>query len=242
MQVDLLDVNNYILVNKTLIKIFGLKAAAYCAELFTIVKKAVSKNKVVENDFICVDRNYIESTIGVDVDEQKQFEDAWETMDLLFKHPSKPDTFTLNVSGFVELISATKGLSKTELKKIKSRLKPQPRASTEEKKKAIANALKSNVVCSNERVMLKIYEWIDELCINVKYPLSNTVVKSFVDTLTNYTKDEEKSISIIQIAINNGWKDCYWAINSYERNIANRPRTTNQSKASASDVDKEEAF
>ena len=242
MQVDLLDLNNYILVNKTLIKIFGLKAAAYCAELFTIVKKAVAKHKVVENNFICVDRDYVESTIGVDKEEQQQFENVWETMDLLAKHPSKPDTFTLNVSGFVELISATKGLSKTELKKIKSRLKPQPRVSKEDKKKEIVKALKYNVVCSNETIKNKIYEWIDELCINGKYPLSNAVVKSFVDTLENYTQDEVKATSIIQIAINNGWKECYWAINSYERNVANRPRTTNQSKASVNDVDKEEAF
>ena len=243
MLVDLLDLNNYLLINTTLIKIFGLKAAAYCSELFTIVKKAVSKNKVVENQYIAVDRNYVESKIGVSIEEQIQFEDAWAAVDLLARHPSKKDTFTLNVSGFVQLITNAKDLTKTEIDKLKKKLKvKQTRVSKEEKNKAVAQALKNGIIHTNLSIKAKLEEWVDEMCQNYQYPLSKSVVKSFVDTLDKYTQNEDVATTIIQIAINNGYRDCTWAINSYERTIGNRPRATTQTKASSADVDKGEAF
>lgn len=61
MLIDILNSANYIMVNRDAIRIFGLNTAVYCAELLNIYKKAVIKQKLVDDTYFRVDRKYIEN-------------------------------------------------------------------------------------------------------------------------------------------------------------------------------------
>ena len=59
MLLDLLAQDNFINVNINLIKSLGLNTAIYVAELLNIYRKAVTKNKLVDDMYSKVSRDYI---------------------------------------------------------------------------------------------------------------------------------------------------------------------------------------
>lgn len=244
MYVDLVDSRNYLLVNTSLIKVLGLTGAVYCSELFTIIKRAASKKKVVDNYYVTVDRDYVANTLGISAEEQIQLENNWEKADFLERHKTKPDTFALNVKHLMMLISNQEEFTDEELSELKKKLQLKTAESKKEaKKQAIINGLKKSLVITDMELKAKVEEWIDTICsVNLGKALTKNNVQTFIDTLDKYTSDAEVAKEVVQVAINNAWRDCSWAINSYEKSKGTGPRKTTQRKATRENIDTEEAF
>ena len=252
MYVDLIDSNNYISINISLIKMLGLPTAAYCSEIFSILKKAITKNKLVEdNSCIKVDRSYIESRTGILPKEQLEIESILSKNNLISKVSPDGDIFSVNMSLFVQLISGIEDLNKTEFEKLRKKLKPKKESNKEAKRQAIATAIKEGIVYPNLQVKEKLYEWVDTIFANPNFVLTSKIVDVFIATLDSYVNgDVDKALKIIQIAINQSFRDCSWAINSYERGLSmskvpgstNMPRVTRQTRATKEDLNGGEEF
>ena len=224
MYVDVLNSDNYLFVNISLIKVLGLSGAAYCAELFNILKKAITKDKLVEDCYVKVDRDYIESRTGVSISEQKSLEDKWQKMDLINKSTSDEDNvFNINTEGFLSLIVGQESFSNAQIESLKKKLRPKP---TEEDKKvkrlSIVKSMKEGLVCSNPDVREKMYVWIETMS-EGKKRLSNEIVKNFLDGVEEYSQGNVSTmLKIIGKAIDNVYLEASYAINSYESDLKYR--------------------
>ena len=223
MYVDLLDSQNYLLVNISLIKLLGLSGAAYCSELFTIMKKAIKKDKLI-NCCVKVDREYVESKTGVSADEQRALEDCWQKMDLIEKVKGYDENvFDINTEGFLALISGQEDFKDAEIEKLKSKLKPKTAAKEKESKRiAIANGVKASITCPTQEVKEKMDEWVETMSINKK-PLSKSIAKVFYDAVVKYSGGDTYVMEkVIQKAISNGYADVDYAIHAYETSLTHK--------------------
>lgn len=59
MLLDLLSQNNYNSYNISLAKIIGLHPAIYVNTLLSINSKAISKQRLTNEEYFCIDRNYV---------------------------------------------------------------------------------------------------------------------------------------------------------------------------------------
>lgn len=224
MYVDLLDSENYLLVNVSLIKILGLSGAAYCSELFTIMKKAIKKDKLVNSVYVQVDRDYVESRTGVSIPEQKALEDKWQKMDLIDKKSGDLDNvFNINAGGFLALISCQGEFTKTEMDKLKTKLKPKTSEKEKEGKRiGKAKRIKEAFVCPYPNVKEKLWEWVDMITESRK-PFSEKIANVFWENIKEYSGgDTSVMIKVIQKAITSCYVESAYAISAYEKSLAHR--------------------
>ena len=78
MLINFLSTDNYNSFNIELAHLIGLQEAIYLNELININQKAVRKNKIEDNYFL-VDRKYIESRTTLNIDEQREIDQALQT-------------------------------------------------------------------------------------------------------------------------------------------------------------------
>ena len=243
MYVDVLDQNNYLQINLSLIKVLGLKGAAYATELFSIVKKAATKDKMFGDDAIRINRTYIESRIQVTTEEQYTFDTAWSNLNLVAINNKDKDIIAVNVPGFIELISG-KSLSAADFESVKNSIdnkkaKKKSQAKEKETKKArIIENLCNHIKVSDETLLEKLQNWVSTL-ISVDKLLNVQIVEQFVSDLLTYAgNDITVACKIVHIATCQGWNNCDWAISSYEKNKKNTGvRTTPQQKATKKDIE-----
>ena len=237
-------------INISLIKMLGLPAAAYCSEIFSILKKAITKDKLKEEGSIKVDREYVESRTGLSAKEQLEIENILSRNKFIEKVSSSDDVFVVNVPLFVQLISGSDDLSKTEFEKLRRKYKSK-KESQEAKKQSIATAIKDGIIYPDLQVKEKLCEWVDTIFATTKLQLTSKIVDVFIATLNAYVQgDMDKALKIVQIAINQSFRDCTWAINSYERSLnmsksttaTNTPRVTRQDRATKDDITGGEEF
>ena len=82
MLINFLSTDNYNSFNIELAHLIGLQEAIYLNELININQKAVRKNKIEDNYFL-VDRKYIESRTTLNIDEQREIDQALQTCNLI---------------------------------------------------------------------------------------------------------------------------------------------------------------
>lgn len=240
MLLDLLAQDNFINVNINLIKSLGLNTAIYVAELLNIYRKAVTKNKLVDDMYIKVSRDYITDKTSLLNEEQLICDANLMKINAVKKCPTDPDLLVLDVQLILSLIASD------DIKLIEDIRKrvtvKNPRGVKESKRQQRINALKNSIVCSNYELLTALRDWVDSIFSNPTGYLSEPAIKLFQDTLNNYTQgDLDLALRIVHIATAQSYKDCQWAINVYEKDkvIINRQqqqkltalRVTDQIKA-----------
>lgn len=243
MLVDLLNSQNYIMVNMDAINILGLNTAVYCAELLNVYKKAVLKKKFVnDNKFFKIDREFIAKRTSISVDEQLVCDLNLEKPEvaIIQKDNSNVDVIYFDIERYASIL-AGENVKLQEVVKEKTKSK-SPKGITQAKKDYLIQQLKSSVVCSNFELLKAIHDWIDVITTN-KGNLSIPQVRLFKETLDGYTKgDLDLALEIVKIAAVHSWVDCQWAINYYEkeknyqRNNMGQVRTTGQTRATIKDL------
>lgn len=232
--------NNTISINLKAIEIFGLHTAAYISILIDIYKKASKKNKL-DNDYMRVDRKYITSILSLSSEEQLICDANLMKVALIKKHDDNPDIIKLDLTLYLSM------LNNDDIKlidDIRNHIKiNKPKGIKLSQRQQVINNLKDSIVCSNYELLTALRDWVESIYAKPQGFLSKTAIQAFQDTLNNYTKgDLDLALRIVRIASIQGYRDCQWAINVYEKDLkiqrANSlsVKTTIQQVASESDL------
>lgn len=229
---DIFNQDNSITINYKAITLFGLNTAAYLTLLISIYRKATIKNKL-DNDFFKLDRSYIQELLGMSVEEQLVCDGNLLKLSIIRKSPDDPNRIKVDLKLYLSL------LNDDDLKLIdevrKSMKVTRPKGLKQSQRQIQINNLKDCIQCSNYELLTALRDWVDGVYANPKGFLSKASIKVFQDTLNNYTKgDLDLALRIVQIATVQGYRDCNWAINVYEKESKPRQavRVTEQEVAS----------
>lgn len=229
---DIFNQDNSITINYKAITLFGLNTAAYLTLLISIYRKATRKNKL-DNDFFKLDRSYIQELLGMSVEEQLVCDGNLLKLSIIRKSPDDPNRIKVDLKLYLSL------LNDDDLKLIdevrKSMKVTRPKGLKQSQRQIQINNLKDCIQCSNYELLTALRDWVDGVYANPKGFLSRASIKVFQDTLNNYTKgDLDLALRIVRIATVQGYRDCNWAINVYEKESKPRQavRVTEQEVAS----------
>lgn len=229
---DIFNQDNSITINYKAITLFGLNTAAYLTLLISIYRKATRKNKL-DNDFFKLDRSYIQELLGMSVEEQLICDGNLLKLSIIRKSPDDPNRIKVDLKLYLSL------LNDEDLKLIddvrKSMKVTRPKGLKQSQRQIQINNLKDCIQCSNYELLTALRDWVDGVYANPKGFLSKASIKVFQDTLNNYTKgDLDLALRIVRIATVQGYRDCNWAINVYEKESKPRQavRVTEQEVAS----------
>lgn len=241
MWLDILNEDNSLTLNLKSIQIFGLTNAAYITALIAIFKKATRKNKLYDKNYFKIDRNYIKTTLNLPLETQLVCDSNLIRLNLLKKKDDNPDIISFDIKLYLSLISEEDFNLIENVKKQMEVNKPKGIKQTQ--KQRDINALKDSIRCSNYELLTALRDWVDGVYANPKGFLSRRAITLFQDTLNNYTQgDLDLALKLVDIATVNGYRDCQWAIDKYEKSIksnSNSIRITQQkisTKDSLSDV------
>ena len=252
MLLDILNSNNYISFNITVAKVFGLNAAVYCSELLNIYKKCELKNKFVDDKYIKIDRKYVFERTCLSIEDQLKVDANLMKLNIIIKHKDDPD---IVIFDYQLLYSIACSDDLKLLANVSKRVKiNSPKGTRESMRQRMINDVKNSIVCSNYELLTALRGWVDSIFANPNGYLSKSVVSIFQTTLNNYTKGVlDLALRIVQIATTQGYKNCEWAINLYEKDLKikgdqqarftnNLPRVTTQKKISSKEDVGEEVF
>lgn len=248
---DLLNSNNYLMINLTSVQVLGLRNTIYIAELLNIHKKAVLKDKLVEDDYINVDREFIAKRTTLSIDDQIKCDLNLSKVGIIKKHKDDPDLIKLDTYLYAQIVTNE---NEATLKQISNKVKvDNPKGARETKKQGMIKNFQNHIQCSNYELLTALRDWV-ESTINKSGYTSNKVIDLFQETLNNYTQgDLDMALAIVNIATIQGYKDCQWAINVYEKDKqikrsqqitaqTRMPRVTQQKVATEDDISEEIIF
>lgn len=220
MLIDLLDSSNYIMVNRDAIRILGLNTAVYCAELLNIYKKAMNKDKVFNQTYFVVDRDYIAKRTSIDIEEQLKCDANLAKVKIITTDKDNPDMICLDVEVFASILSSE---DVKLLDHVSDKVKvANPKGVKKAQRDRIINELKNNIECNDIDILFAIKGWIDAIMADQSKCLSTVQVRLFKDTLDDYCNGDKKAaLDIINLAAVHQYVDCQWAINLYARD--NKP-------------------
>lgn len=230
MLIDLLNSSNYIMLNKDAIQILGLHSAVYCSELLNIYKKANTKNKLIDEKYFKIDRKYITKQTSLTEEDQRKCDANLVKVNIIKPSSTDPDVIYFDVEIYASILSSEDvKLLDTVSKKVKV---ANPKGTKATQRVCIINNLKDSIRCNTYEVLVALRDWIDTIMADPKNYLSVQQVALFKDRLDEYCNGNlELALKIIEIATIHGYRDCQWAINTYEKDkkvqysIANGNRT-----------------
>lgn len=214
MLIDLLCTDNYVSYNYKIANILGLQSAVYISELLNINNKAIRKEKLDEDSYISIDREYIKLRTTLTEEEQKDIEKALLSLGILeCKDRCK---VRLNIEVLASLL-----VSNEELAASNTKLKVKKNRRT--KNEVILDNLKLNVVTiKNDELRVAYENWIDSVVAKQGW-MSKQSVLSAIDTVDNFSNhDLDKALKLIEIAAINGYRDMNWAVNYFNKEFTNK--------------------
>lgn len=218
MLTDILNSDNYITINAKLARIIGLSAAVYCDELVKIFNKATDKNKLIDSEYFKVDRKYVAFKTTLSIEEQLKIDLNLSKIGIIKKHSEDPDIIKIDLSilGSIIISEDLKTLEDIS-KKVKIN---SPKGIRESQRQHTIRELKDSIECSNYELLTALREWVDSIYSKPAGYLSKYVIQTFQNVLNNYTQgDLDLALTIVKIATIQGYKDCQWAINLYEKDM-----------------------
>lgn len=223
MLIDLLDANNYIMVNKNAIQILGLQSAVYISELLTIYKKAIKKNKLIEKKYFLIDRNFITKDSSLTKSQQLTCEKALCDVDIIDINKNNNDLLYLNVEILASILSAQDVRLLQEVSKTVKVKETKDDKKLNDRQRSIEKA-KLAIRCNNPKILYAMKDWIESICANPNKFVSEQQVIKFQDKLNDYCNgDQDKALKIIELACIHQYIDCDWAITAYEKQ-SNTPK------------------
>ena len=210
MLLDIFSSSSYVSYNIKLAQILGLSEAVYLGQLIDINKKAVKKG-VLEENFLLIDRKYIEDRTTLTEEQQNQIDEKLMKVGILQKRNTNSISIDLN-----RLLSIICCEDKFVIEDITKVFSKSHRKAT--KKQSILDNLKTNIRTTNEELRKAYEEWIDSVYAKESWMSKKAVIlaQDEIDKFTNYNLD--MALKIIDIATVNGYRDMQWAINVYSKN------------------------
>ena len=241
------------MVNRDAIKVLGLNTTVYCAELLNIYKKAVLKNKLINESYFKIDRKYITTQTSLSNDEQLKCDVKLAKVKIIEVDSTDVDIVKFNVELFASILASE---DIQLLNKVSEKVKKGVKGVNEEVKAKnrdrIILTLKESIKCNTYLVLVALRDWIDAVMSNPQKYLSAPQVEIFKNKIDDYCNgDVKKALAVIKIATVHQYIDCQWAINAYEKDLivknsiptstvtqlsTNRPRVTMQKRTEKQDL------
>lgn len=206
---DLLATDMYVSYNVKLAHAIGLSASVYVSELININRKAIEKQKLID-DFFVVDRKYITKRTTLTDKEQKDLDINLSQIKLLELGPKK-DLIKVNMDIMTGLL-----LSKDE--KVVEEISKTAKKKRTTKQEAIVTLLKDLINVNNDELREAYYSWIDSVYAKQGW-MSKKAVTDGQYLIDSYCQcNLDLALQIIGLADTNAYRDMTWAINLYEKN------------------------
>ena len=207
---DLLATDMYVSYNIKLAKIIGLNAAIYVSELININRKALEKNKLKDNQYFKINREYIEYRTTINKADQKEIDAKLKDINLISIGESS-DLLSVNMDVLTSLLLGEQ--------KIVSEITQNVKRGRPSKQEVVLKAIKANIETTNSELKQSYEDWIDAVCAKNGWMTKNHVLEA-QKVLNDYNKDKDLdlALAIIKIAILGGYREMSWAIENFEKN------------------------
>ena len=159
MLIDLISQANYNSYNISLASVIGLHPAIYVNTLLSINYKAINKQKLTQNEYFCVDRNYIKSVTTFEIQEQESIEKLLIELGILKKQESSDNnSLYLDVSVLTSIMMNENETLISDIKKLSAK-----KSKTKTKADIIKLELQGYVETVNPELREAYYDWIDSV-------------------------------------------------------------------------------
>ena len=213
MLVELLSQSNYQSFNIKLAHLLGLEPSIYLSTLIDINEKAYRKNKIIEDGFFTIDRNYVEERTTLSKARQIKIEAELSRVGIL----------QLSNEYVKICLDILTSLVLEENENIRKDLSNFRRAATAKSKgDYILESVKKNIDVSLPKELQIAYsDWLESVYSKFNFINKQTLfnAQKEVDNATNRNLDD--ALNIINIATANGWKDMKWAVKVYKERQPN---------------------
>lgn len=216
MLIDLISQANYNSYNISLASVIGLHPAIYVNTLLSINYKAINKQKLTQNEYFCVDRNYIKSVTTFEIQEQESIEKLLIELGILKKQESSDsNSLYLDVSVLTSIMMNENETLISDIKKLSAK-----KSKIKTKADIIKLELQSYVDTVNPELREAYYDWIDAVYAKQGWMSKKSVVaaQKVVDEFANHNLDV--ALKVIEIASISGYRDMSWAVNTYKSNYS----------------------
>ena len=205
---ELLATDMYISYNIKLAKIIGVLPAIYVSELININRKAIEKNKLKDNNYFKINREYIEERTTITKADQKDLDATLNSINLISIGETS-DLLKVNMDVLTSLILG-------EQKIVTDITQPKQKRAT--KQEMVIRALRANVETTNSELKQAYEDWIDSVCAKQGWMTKIHVIEG-QKVLNEYNKDKDLdlALTILKIATLGGYRDINWAINEFEK-------------------------
>ena len=213
MLVELLSQSNYQSFNIKLAHLLGLEASIYISALIDINEKAYRKNKITEEGFFSIDRDYIEQRTTLNKVRQNKIETELNRVGIL---QLSNDCIKINLDILTSLVLE-------ENENIRKDLSSFRKAATAKSKgDYILNGVKSNIDQTlPEELQLAYSNWLDSVYAKFNFINKQTLFNAQTEVNAAANHDLDVALNIINIAAANGWKDMRWAVKVYRERHPN---------------------
>ena len=213
MLVELLSQSNYQSFNIKLAHLLGLETSIYISALIDINEKALRKNKMLNNSFFSIDRDYIEERTTLSKSRQCKIESEL----------TKSGLIELN-NNYIKLnLDILTSLVLEENENIRKDLTQFRKAVTSKSKgDYILESVKKNIdVTLPMELQLAYSDWLESVYSKLNFINKQTLFNAQKEVNMAANHDLDKAIEIIKIATANGWKDMKWAVKVYNEQHTN---------------------
>lgn len=212
MLLDLLSTDMSVSYNVKLAHRIGLHTSIYVTELINIYRKAIKKEKMIDNKYFRVDRDYVELRTTLTKEEQRELDQALKNISVVHISSKNKDNINIDIEELSKLVLDD------DANKIEGSVKTQLKRKAPTKKDAMIAQLKSYVTTTNDELRSAYYEWIEEAFARNGW-MSAASIREAQRAIDNYSgKDLDIALDILHIASTNGYRDIMWAIERYEKN------------------------
>lgn len=213
MLVELLSQSNYQSFNIKLAHLLGLETSIYLNVLIDINEKAYRKNKVIDDGFFTVDRNYIQERTTLTKAKQVKIESELNRVGLV---ELSNDHIKICLDILTSLVLEENESIKKDLSNFRKA------ASSKSKGDYILENVKRNIDTSFPMELQKAYaDWLDSVYSKLNFINKQTLFNAQKEVDEASNRNLDVALNIINIATANGWKDMRWAVKVYKERQPN---------------------
>jgi hypothetical protein len=215
MFIDIMSKDSYLLVNKKMVKHFGLELSTYFAVLLDVYPQVLKKklDTLMQTGYFTLQRDYVERECGIPVAQQLALDQALIRLGVIQVNPDNPNEIAISVPQMAEYLleDDMKVLEKLQ-KKAKTK-KTDEAAGKRAGKISVFSGYAATL--THEPAVQEAYKlWITALVEGGKCAFSKTTVQMFHEAMTKFTQDPQQQVEILRQAAASGYSNADWVINS----------------------------
>lgn len=237
MFIDIMSKDSYLLVNKKMVKHFGLELSTYFAVLLDVYPRVLEKklDTLMQTGYFTLQREYVERECGIPVEQQLALDQALIRLGVLQVNPENPNEIGISVQQMAEYLLEDDIKVLDKLQK-KAKTKKTDEAAGKKAGKISTFSAYASTLAHTPEVQEAYQLWIRALVEGGKCAFSKTTVQMFHETMTRYTQDPTVQVEILKSAAASGYPNAEWVINSLSR----RTQVGYTQKAAASYINQEQ--